>query len=309
MANTTTSGRVLLAGTINTDLVARLRRAPEAGETVTGYSFSVFGGGKSANQAVAAARSGARAVMLGAVGEDDFGRQRLADLRAEGIDTESVGVSHEAASGVALITVEESTGQNRIAYVPGATLTVTPEDALAALARAEPAVVLMTLELPTATLEALVDAAGPTGATIMLNATPEAITAAPILRRVDVLVVNETEAAELLGHSVDPDTAESAAEALAALGPGVVVVTLGAAGAVVLDHGRPSRVPAPSVTVVDTTGAGDAFCGAAAARLAEGASATEAARAGVVAGSIAASRAGAQPSMPTRAEIDAALGR
>jgi ribokinase len=301
-------GVVLVAGTINTDLVARVPRAPEAGETVTGSTFAIFGGGKGANQAVSAARSGAAIVMLGAVGRDDFGRQRLADLEAEGIDVGSVGISERAASGVALITVEDATGQNRIAYVPGATLTVTPDAAIAAFARTRPAVVLMTLELPLAALDALTDAARSAGATVVLNATPEAIGAAPLLARVDWLVVNETEAGALLGHSVDDASGDDAARALARLGPRVVVVTLGAAGAVVFADGETTRIAAPPVAVVDTTGAGDAACGAIAARLAAGAGPIDAARAGVVAGSLACAAAGAQPSMPTRPAIDRVLG-
>jgi ribokinase len=300
-------GVVLVAGTINTDLVARVPRAPEAGESVTGSTFAIFGGGKGANQAVSAARSGAAIVMLGAVGRDDFGRQRLADLEAEGIDVGSVGISERAASGVALITVEDATGQNRIAYVPGATLTVTPDAAIAAFARTRPAVVLMTLELPLAALDALTDAARSAGATVVLNATPEAIGAAPLLARVDWLVVNETEAGDLLGHSVDDASGDDAARALARLGPRVVVVTLGAAGAVVFADGETTRIAAPPVAVVDTTGAGDAACGAIAARLAAGAGPIDAARAGVVAGSLACAAAGAQPSMPTRAAIDRVL--
>ena len=119
-------GPVFVAGAINTDLVARVAKAPDAGETVTGSSFAIFGGGKGANQAIAAARSGAPTAMFGALGEDDFGRQRRADLDGEGIDTNSVALSTSAASGVALIVVEEETGQNRISYVPGATMTLTP---------------------------------------------------------------------------------------------------------------------------------------------------------------------------------------
>src|SRR5687768_7647383 len=113
---------VVVAGAINTDLVARLPRAPEAGETVTGTAFNIFGGGKGANQTLAAVRSGAATAILGAVGQDDFGRQRLADLDADGVDTSAVLVRPSTASGVTLITVEDSTGQNRISYVPGATL-------------------------------------------------------------------------------------------------------------------------------------------------------------------------------------------
>ena len=142
---------VLVCGSINTDLVVSVNRAPEAGETVTGSGFATFGGGKGANQAVAAARYGADVAMLGAVGDDDFGRARLDDLHREGIDPSSVGTDLFLPSGVALITVEES-GQNRIAYVPGATLGVTESQGIAAFERVRPGVVLSTLELPLATL-------------------------------------------------------------------------------------------------------------------------------------------------------------
>src|SRR4051794_24166438 len=129
---------VLAAGAINTDLVARLQRAPEAGETVTGSHFAIFGGGKGANQTLASVRAGASTAVLGALGDDDFGRQRIADLAADKVDTSAVAIRSDAPSGVALITVEEQTGQNRIAYVPGATLTVTPDEAADAVNRLAP---------------------------------------------------------------------------------------------------------------------------------------------------------------------------
>ncbi|CAA9580972.1 MAG: Ribokinase [uncultured Thermomicrobiales bacterium] len=298
------SGRVLVAGAINTDLVARVRAAPAAGETVTGLGFAVFGGGKGANQAVAAARSGAPTAMLGAVGRDDFGRQRLADLVNEGIDVASVAEVDDAASGVALIVVEERTGQNRIAYVPGATLGVLPEGACASVRRVRPAVLLATLELPIATLDALLGVARELGVMTVVNAAPESAAGRALLARIDLLIVNETEAGDLLGRPVGSESGSEAALALAALGPPTVVVTLGAAGAVVAHAGVATLLPAPTVAVVDTTGAGDAFCGAAAARLAAGDDALAAAAAGVVAGSLAATRAGAQPSMPTREAVD-----
>ena len=203
-----------------------------------------------------------------------------------------------------MITVE-SAGQNRIAYVPGATLTVTPEAAVDAFARTRPAVVLMTLELPLAALDALTDAARAAGATVVLNATPEAIGAAPLLARIEWLVVNESEAGDLLGHGVAEASGADAARALAKLGPRVVVVTLGAAGAVIFADGETTRIAAPQVDVVDTTGAGDAACGAIAAPLAAGSDPIEAARAGVVAGTLACTAYAA--SMPTRAAIDQVL--
>ena len=146
------AGTVLVAGAINTDLVARVAKAPDAGETVTGSSFAIFGGGKGANQAIAAARSGAPTAMFGALGDDDFGRQRRADLDAEGIDTGLGRPQHDRRSGVALIVVEEETGQNRISYVPGATMTLAPAQARAAVDRVSTGVVLTTLEPPPETL-------------------------------------------------------------------------------------------------------------------------------------------------------------
>ena len=301
------SGPVLVAGAINTDLVARVDKAPDAGETVTGSSFAIFGGGKGANQAIAAARSGAPTAMLGALGADDFGGQRRADLEADGIDTASVARSDTAPSGVALIIVEEGSGQNRISYVPGATFTISAEQARAAVERVRPRVVLTTLEPPPEALPALLAASRAAGATVVLNATPEAIGARPVLDRVDVLVVNETEAEDLLGHTVTAEHGEAAALALATLGPRTVVITLGAAGAVLAHEGQTASFPAPPVEVVDTTGAGDAFCGAFAADLARGADPFTAARTGVAAGSLATTVPGAYPSMPRRDAIERIL--
>ena len=298
---------VLVAGAINTDLVARVAKAPDAGETVTGSTFAIFGGGKGANQAIAVARSGAPTAMFGALGDDDFGRQRRADLDAEGIDTSSVARSTTAASGVALIVVEEETGQNRISYVPGATLTLTSEQAQTAVDRVRPAVVMTTLEPPPETIDALLNAGKKIGASIVLNATPEAIGARPFLERIEILVVNETEAEDLLGYAVSAATGKEAALALSALGPTTAVVTLGAAGAAVAHEGQAATFPAPSVDVGDTTGAGDAFCGAFAAELGRGADPFTAARTGVVAGSLATTVPGAYPGIPRRDAIERML--
>ena len=298
---------VLVAGAINTDLVARVDKAPDAGETVTGSSFAIFGGGKGANQAIATARSGAPTAMLGALGADDFGRARRADLVAEGIDVASVAQSDTSPSGVALITVEEGTGQNRIAYVPGATRTIGPSAALQAVRRVHPAVVLTTLEPNPETIDALIAASRAIGAIVVLNASPEAAGARPFLDRLDVLVVNETEAHDLLGYPVNPRIGEAAAAALAALGPRTAVITLGPAGTAVATNGQTRSFPAPSVSVVDTTGAGDAFSGAFASALARGADPFTAARTGVVAGSLATTIPGAYPSLPRREAIEQML--
>lgn len=297
---------VLVAGSINTDLVVRVRTAPGVGETVTGTGFDIFGGGKGANQAIAAVRSGASVAMLGAVGDDDFGRQRLLDLRSEGVTTDHIGTSDAEPSGVAMILVEDH-GENRISYVPGATMTVQPTSAISVLTALSPTVVLSTLELPVQTLEALFATAQSNGATVIFNATPEPATGRQLLPYADILIVNETEGTELLDRTVDPTGWGEAAQELLRLGPAVVVVTIGEKGAVVATVDGMTRLPAPHMIAVDTTGAGDAFCGAMAARIAEAATVIDAARSGVFAGSLAVTRSGAQPSMPSRDAIDRLL--
>lgn len=294
---------VLVAGSINTDLVVRCPRAPEAGETVTATSFATFPGGKGANQAVAAARAGARVAMLGATGDDRFGADRRADLERDGIGTEHVLEIPGASSGVALITVEEG-GENRIAYVPGATSAIPAGHAIGALRSTAPRILLATLELPDNALRALFDAAKASGATVVCNATPEPGTGRDLALMADLLVVNETEAVELLGSESGSGWDDTARQ-LAAYGPSTVVITLGSAGAVVCERGRTFSIPAPDVEVVDTTAAGDAFCGACAAELARGASVEAAVRFGVRGGSLAVTREGAQPSIATRREIEA----
>jgi ribokinase len=294
--------RVLVAGAINTDLVARVPHAPIAGETVTGDRFEIFGGGKAANQTLASARSGATTAILGALGVDAFGRQRRADLEANGVDCESVAKVDPVASGVALILVEAN-GQNRIAYVPGATSTVTAQQAAAAFDRFQPDVVLMTLELPLDALTALVNVAQSAGKPVVLNAAPEPGAGRSLVAVSQALIVNEPETRELLGEGEEFDDWVAGAQRLRMLGPKAVVITLGATGALV-DRGEgPVSLPAPDVQVVDTTGAGDAFCGAFAAQLACGVDSVAAAKIGIIAGSLAVTKAGAQPSMPTWDEI------
>jgi ribokinase len=242
--------------------------------------------------------------MLGAVGADDFGAARLADLRADGIDTESVAVLDDVASGVALITVETS-GQNRIAYIPGATLKASVDQVVSAFDRVQPRVVLSTLELPHEALAALFSRARAARVTVVLNATPEPADGRGLVPLADVLIVNETEANELLDGQSDDWTA--VATSLQRLGPNAVVITLGERGAIGLFGVEEVVVAAPKVDAVDSTGAGDAFCGAFAARLAEGAEFRAALQAAVAAGSLSVTVEGAQRSMPTREQIDAVL--
>ncbi len=298
---------VLVAGAINTDLVATVDRAPEAGETVTGRGFAVHGGGKGANQAVAVDRSGVATVLIGANGNDDFGSARRADIETEGIDKSWIRTTDEAASGVAQITVETG-GENRIAYVPGATVTITADHALAAVAATTPTVLLAPNEIPAPALAALVARAREMGVTTILNAAPDPELAIPLLPNVDILIANRGEAIAMAGVGDRADVATIAA-ALASLGPTRIVITVGGDGAFGVDEGESFTVASPAVAVVDTTGAGDTFCGALAASLARAASFREAVEYAVVAGSLSVTRAGAQSSIPTRTEIEAALGR
>jgi ribokinase len=297
---------VLVAGAINTDLVARVPHAPEAGETVTGSTFNIFGGGKGANQTLASARSGAATAILGSLGRDDFGDQRMIDLQHEGVETSAVMIRNDAPSGVTLITVEEATGQNRIAYVPGATMTVTPDEARTAVAHLAPRCLLTTLELPPDSIAAAITAVRDRHGIVLLNATPEPEGAARFLGEIDCLIVNEPEATALL-HREAPADWFAAAEMLRERGPRWVIVTIGREGAVASFEGERVAIPAPQVTVKDTTGAGDALCGAFAAALARGATPEEALRRGVAAGSAACTIDGAQRSMPTTEQIDALL--
>lgn len=303
------SNRVLVAGAINTDLVARVQRAPEAGQTITGRTFGVFGGGKGANQALASARSGSATAFLGALGRDAFGDQRLEDLGKDLIHTDFVHIREDAPSGVALITVEETSGQNRIAYIPGATLSVTEEEARHAVETFRPSIVLTTLELPSKAITAMVATAKEQGARVIMNATPEPGTGRQYLRLVDVVIANETEALGLLRLTIAPRSWFDAAKRLTELGPTIVIITLGKEGAIAVVDGSAVTVPAPQVRPVDTTGAGDALCGAFASALAGGLSPEQALRRGVAAGSAACLIEGAQRSMPTTEQIDEFMRR
>ena len=299
---------VLVAGAINTDLVARARVAPGPGETVTGRDFRIFGGGKGANQTLAAVRSGAPTAILGALGDDDFGRQRLVDLGEDGVDVSHVTILPGVASGVALIAVEDS-GENRILYVPGATARIAPAAAAQAIRSFAPGVVLTTLEPPRAAVDRLLTVAKETGVPVALNATPEPAEGRDLAARADVLIANETEACQLLAIDAGARPWPEVAADLAALGPPVVIITLGETGAIVRAGSRTVEIAAPEVEVVDTTGAGDAFCGAFAARLAAGDDPIEAARYGVAAGSFAVTKPGAQPSMPRAEDVAPLLTR
>lgn len=297
------NGSILVVGAVNTDLVATVNRAPGPGETVTGHAFAIHGGGKGANQAIAVARSGGTAFMAGAIGDDAFGEDRLSDLHSNGIDASWVLQRNGIASGVALIVVDDD-GENRIAYVPGATLTIPPEHLDAAFAHIAPSFVLATNEAPHDSLRALFTAARQAGATVAFNATPDPESALDLIPLVSILIVNGGEAAALLNaeRTIDP---RAAVDALLQLGPWAVALTLGVQGVIIGTAEEVAAHRAPAVEVVDTTGAGDTFCGTFVAELVRGATLDDAARYAVLASALSVTKSGAQSSIPTREQVDA----
>jgi ribokinase len=297
--------------------MVRTPRLPGPGETVTGSDLVVSPGGKSSNQAAAAARLGAAVALLGRVGHDGHGDLLVEGLRLTGVDTRYVERLDGVATGTALIAVDDA-GENSIIVSPGANGHLTARDVEQAEGFFTGAAVLcLCLEVGLPAVRAAAEAARAAGVRVILNPSPFADVGDDVLRLVDVLVVNQHELRDLAGVQVageddEPDW-DRVAEALAHRGPGNLVVTLGARGAVMLalSDGQSSRqvhrAPAPRVTAVDTTGSGDAFLGALAHRLALGDDLAAAGRFAVRVGSFAATRPGAQASYPTLDELEAAL--
>lgn len=297
---------IIVLGGLNMDLVVRVPVIPKPGETITGYNFGTFPGGKGANQAVALARLGARVSMIGRTGADDFGRALRQGLLDEGINADFVREDPEHATGVALITVEDS-GQNNISVASGANMQVTPAEVEAALERLAPFdLLLMPLEIPLESILTAATAVRRMGAHLALNPSPAQPLPAELVAAADVLVPNEVETAMLTGMNVsDEDGVLAAAGRLRAMGVGRVAVTLGGRGALLMDEtGQVTRLPAHQVKVVDTTAAGDAFVAGLTVGLGEGMSFVEAARLASAAGALAVTRLGAQPSLPNRAEVE-----
>ncbi|MER7761889.1 ribokinase [Streptomyces sp. NPDC097619] len=293
------AARIAVLGSTNMDLVAYVARAPRLGETVTGREFRTVPGGKGANQAVAAARSGGAVTMVGAVGEDAFGELLRAALAEAGVDTAGLRTV-PGASGTAHITVDDE-GGNAIVVVPGANASVTGLVAGDAARIAAADALLLQLELPPEGVLAGARAARDHGVRTVLTPAPVRPLSEELLSLVDLLVPNEHEAAALTGLA-DP---AAAAGALLERVP-EVVVTLGAAGCLYAARGRePLRVPTPRVRAVDTTAAGDTFTGALAVALAEGRPVGEALAWASAAAAVSVRRPGATASMPTRREIDA----
>jgi len=291
---------IVVVGSINLDLVARVSRLPRPGETLAGTAFATSPGGKGANQALAARRAGAEVALVGAVGDDVFAPLALAELRRAGVDLARVrGVA--GPTGTALIQVDDA-GENTIVVVAGANATVTADRVLD-LTLAPATTVVMPLEIPLATVRAVALAAAAAGARVVVNAAPAAPLEPALLEAVDVLIVNEHEAAILAAHVGVANAPAAFAAAMAARFGQTVIVSLGAGGALAAAEGATLRVAAPHVEVVDSVGAGDALVGALAAALDRGAPLAVALREGVAAGSLACTRRGAQAALPSRADI------
>lgn len=300
------NAKILVVGSANMDMVIAAPHFPQPGETLAGYGFMTNHGGKGANQAVAAARLGAQVVFVGKVGNDQFGQAMKDMMCQEGIDVSALFAASQAPTGVALITTVPN-GENTIIIEPGANAQLTPED----VERAEElfkdaGIVLMQLETPVPTLIKAAELAKQYGAYVVLNPAPAPITPLPdaLLQHVDILIPNETEAAAISGTEIaTTDDVPVAMERLHSMGIKNVIITLGSKGACASVEGNMVHVEAEKVKAVDTTAAGDTFCGALCTALLQGRDLQGAMRYGCKAAAISVTRRGAQMSMPRKEEI------
>ena len=291
--------KIIVIGSSNTDMVVRSEQLPRPGESVVGRDFIMAGGGKGANQAVAVARMGHRVIFAAALGQDIFGDAAVESYRQLGIDTSYI-VRKDAPSGVALIMVD-SVGQNSISVALGANNLLSAEDVMEVLEQIEAEdLVLLQLEVPMATVDAVVDIASAKGAKVVLNPAPAGVVSEKTLSKLYLITPNQTEAQTLTGVEVaDEQSAELAAKALIAKGVSRVVITMGSIGAYLYENGVGEIIPARKVAA-----AGDVYNGALCAALAEGQTLREALVFATKASAISVTRAGAQPSVPTREEVD-----
>ena len=297
--------RILVVGSLNMDLVVTVETHPKPGDTVLGGDTRTIPGGKGANQAAAASKAGGDVAMLGLVGSDAYGDALREALREAGVDTERVRTV-EGPSGVALITVDAD-GQNMIVVSPGANGKLSPKDFEEGMLDGA-ALVVMQLEIPLPTVQTVAEAAAARSVPVLLNPAPAQPLSDGFLSKIGYLVVNEGEAALLSGSSVtDAESALAAARSLRERGAQTVVVTLGARGLVWSSDDGEGKLEPHNVKAIDTTAAGDAFCGAFAVALAEEKGLEPALRFANTAGALATTKEGAQPSLPTREEIEGLL--
>ena len=300
--------KIVVIGSSNVDLIMKMDHLPEKGETVTDAIFMQVYGGKGANQAVAAARAGGNVAFVTCVGEDAYTPQMIQNYRTDGIDTRFVFHERDMASGHALIMVGGE-GMNYLSVAPGANYKLTPEridEAMPLLKEA--AIILMQYEIPEGTIKYVIDVANRMGIPVLWNFAPARSFDLSYVSKVDILVLNEVEAGFLADIPVTNEAeAEMAAETLIYKGVRKVIITLGSQGALAITRDEKVSVPAYKVDPVDTTGAGDTFCGSYAVAFVEGKSIRESLQFASAAAAISVTRMGAQPSAPRRDEIDAML--
>jgi ribokinase len=299
------AARILVVGSINMDMVVRSPHMPAPGETVLGEGFTTSPGGKGANQAVAAARLGAKCSLLGRVGKDAFGLTLLKGLLAEGIDCANVMVTEGVATGVAMVIVD-SRGENSIVVASGANYLLTPDDVFSREAAFKQAdTVVLQLELPLPTVRAAIEVAKRNNCKVILDPAPMPKCLSSTMCEVDVITPNVAEAEMLTGTRTGEEKADmNIALDLIARGAKAAVLKLGSRGSMVVTaDGHMARVPAYNVEIVDTTAAGDAFTAALAVNVAEGKDLIAAAKFANAAGALACTRLGAQSVMPTRDEV------
>ena len=301
------SGSILVVGSCNADLVVAAEQLPRPGETLLGHGFQTFSGGKGGNQAVAAARAGGRVAMVACVGTDAFGKRLVGDLASAGVDTSEISYVDEA-SGVALI-VTAASGENAIVVAPGANGLLDAAAIDSVMKRVKrPTHILAQLETPIEGVIRAAEQARAMGATFILDPAPARSLPKELLELTDWITPNEREASTLLGLENKTLEPFEAVRALRALGPRNVILKMSSKGAVVLvGDAEPVHVRPVAVTAVDTTAAGDAFNGAFAVGLSEGLDPVSAAKFAAAAAALSVTRRGAQPSMPSREEINAVL--
>lgn len=297
--------KIVVIGSCNTDMVVKASRLPVPGETILGGTFYMNPGGKGANQAIAAARLGAEVTLISKIGYDLFGLQALEIYRSEKINTEFIFTDQKSPSGVALISVD-SFGENSIIVAPGASRSLSVEDIDKAKSKLEEAdIILMQLEVPIETVEYAASIAKKHGRKVILNPAPASVLSNSFLSSVHTILPNRIEAEMLSGIKVvDAESARRAATAIGEKGIENVVITLGKDGAYVKEKEECAMIPARQVETIDTTGAGDVFCGAFSVYLSENHTLTESVEFANAAAALAVTRIGAQSAIPYKREIN-----
>jgi ribokinase len=300
--------KIAVVGSLHMDFIVQVKAIPRVGETVIGSSFTRSPGGKGANQAVAAAKLGAAVVLIGRVGADAVGQELIETAQAQDVDVTYVLQDEGTYTGLALILVDDA-GQNIIAVASGADMTCSPVDITRAAGAITASNVLLTqLEIPLPVVESAVEVAYQHGVRVILNPAPAHDLPDDLLMKVSLLTPNETEAEVLSGIPIrDLRTAERAAERLLDRGVDNVVLTLGRAGALLATHHTTVHIPGVAVHAIDTTGAGDAFCGALAVAIATGKDLRAAVTYANYAGALTTTKMGAQAALPTREELECFL--